>query len=329
MPSPTATQTATPTPTAVPTPTPILAHRYKMTYQIEHPTVLGTQTLVDKLWIPLPNTDGDGTRELQVIEIYPGGYQLLEIGGANRAAYWENVPAVCQQTDCKFGIQFEIALDRPMYAIPWNSSTSYDAESALYNTYTKPQRGIESADPALHELARTIVGSETNPYKQVLLLQSWIQQNISYPVLGSTYPDDALRCIDESVGDCAGQSKVFVALCRALGIPARTVSGLRPFEQGVGRLERFGERAAWFERTLDVHVWCEVYFPDLGWVQCEPDMPGFGIDKERLITKRGPFAFPGGLCQQATYFHLPLAVQGNWCGQSVGWEVSIDAQAIE
>jgi hypothetical protein len=58
-------------------------------------------------------------------------------------------------------------------------------------------------------------------------------------------------------------------------------------------------------------------------------MPGFGIDKERLITKRGPFEFPGGLCRQATYFHLPLAVQGNWCGQSVGWEVSVNARPIE
>jgi hypothetical protein len=58
-------------------------------------------------------------------------------------------------------------------------------------------------------------------------------------------------------------------------------------------------------------------------------MPGFGIDRERLITKRGPFAFPGGLCMQATYLHLPLAVQGNWCGQSVGWEVSVDAQPLE
>jgi hypothetical protein len=27
--------------------------------------------------------------------------------------------------------------------------------------------------------------------------------------------------------------------------------------------------------------------------------------------------------------HLPLAVQGNWCGQSVGWEVSIDAQPVQ
>jgi len=48
-----------------------------------------------------------------------------------------------------------------------------------------------------------------------------------------------------------------------------------------------------------------------------------------LITKRGPFEFQAGLCRQATYFHLPLAVQGDWCGQSVGWEVSLDAQPIQ
>lgn len=300
-----------------------------MRYEIEHPTVLGKQTMVDQLWLPLPNTEGDGTRELVLLEVYPAGHEIQEIGGTNKAVYWSNVPQACQQSNCRFGALFEITLERPMYTIPWADETPYDTESELYQTFTGPERGIESDDPTLRELAEEIVGDESSPYKQVLLIQSWLKQNISYPDLGSSYPDDALLCIDQGVGDCAGQSKVFVALCRALGIPARTVSGLRPFQAGVGRLDQFGARAAWFERTLDVHVWGEVYLPAVGWVQCEPDVPGFGIDKERLITKRGPFAFPGGLCQYATYLHLPLAVQGNWCGQSVGWEVSIDAQPID
>ncbi len=332
---PTPTPSATPFPTATAThtptssPTPGDAREYEMVYEIEHPTVLGKQTLVDQLWLPLPNTDGGGTRALELLDVYPDGYELLEIGGANRAAYWGTVGELCQQTDCRFGIRFRVALERPMYTIPWSEPVAYDAQSALYQAYTQPERGIASDDSAIRSLAARIVGDETNPYRQVLAIQSWIQQNIRYPDLGSTYPDDALLCIDQGVGDCAGQSKIFVALCRALGIPARTVSGLRPFQPGVGRLDHFPARSAWFERTLDVHVWCEVYFPALGWVQCEPDMPGFGIDKERLITKRGVFEFPGGLCRQATYFHLPLAVQADWCGQSVGWEVSVDARSIE
>ena len=216
-----------------------------------------------------------------------------------------------------------------MYTIPWTAPVNYDQTSNLYRTYTKPERGIQSDDPEVQKLARDIVGEEANVYKQVLLVQAWVQQNVRYPKMGSTYPDDALLCIAQGAGDCAGQSKVFVALCRALGIPSRTVSGLLPFEKGVGQAAQFGPRAAWFEQNLSVHVWCEVYFPQLGWVQCEPDMPGFGIDTERLITKRGPFALQDGLCRQATYFHLPLAVRGDWCGQTVGWEVSIDAQPIE
>ncbi|MBN1639743.1 MAG: transglutaminase domain-containing protein [Anaerolineae bacterium] len=328
-PTPSPSATATQMTTPAPTPTSTTAQRYLMRYEIEHPTVLGTQTLVEQLWLPLPNTDGNGTREFDLVDVYPQGYQLLDIGDANRAAYWEDVPGLCSQTDCRFGIAFRVTLERPMYAIPWSEAPSYDREGDLYQTYTAPERGIASDDPDLRALAQRIVGDESVPYKQVLLIQSWIQQNVRYPDLGSTYPDDALQCIDAGVGDCAGQSKVFVALCRALGIPARTVSGLRPFAREVGRLDQFGPRAAWFENTLDVHVWCEVYYPALGWVQCEPDMPGYGIDKERLITKRGPFAFPGGLCQQATYLHLPLAVHGDWCGQTVGWEVSIDAQPLD
>jgi hypothetical protein len=300
-----------------------------MVYEIEHPTVLGQQTMVEQLWLPLPNDDGGGTRDAELLEVYPAGYEILEIGEENRAAYWDDVPDICRRTDCRFGARFLVTLETPQYAIPWKAPLSYDTESELYETYTRPQRGIESDDPQIRELAEQIVGDEENVYKRVLLLQSWVQQNVLYPDLGSLYPDDALLCIDQGVGDCAGQSKVFVALCRSLGIPARTVSGLLPFQHGVGQLDQFLPRISWMDRNLSPHVWCEVYFPDLGWVQCEPDMPGFGIAKERLITKRGPFALQDGLCRQATYFHLPLAVQGDWCGQSVGWEVSIDSQVIE
>jgi len=300
-----------------------------MVYEIEHPTMIMEPTLVQMLWLPLPNGHGDGTRDVEILEIYPEGYELLEIGEENQAAFWDDVPDVCERTDCRFGIRFEATIEKPQYAIPWNELVSYDTESELYQLYTAPQRGVQSDDERIIELAQEIVGDERNVYKQVLLVQSWVQRNVLYPEAGTRYPDDALMCIDAGVGDCAGQSKTFVALTRALGIPARTVSGLLPFEFGPGMLEEFGPRAAWFDQNLSVHVWIEVYLPPLGWVQGEPDMPGFGVSKERLITKRGPFAFQDGLCRHQTYFHLPLAVRGDWCGQSVGWETSIDVQVIE
>lgn len=300
-----------------------------MRYEIEHPTVLGQQTLVEQLWLPLPNTEGDGTRGLELLEIYPEGYQILDLGEQNQAIYWADVPGLCAQGTCTFGCRFEVTLERPEYTVPLQSSPLYDTESDFFKTYTQPQRGIESDAPRIQTLVQGIVGDEINVYKQVLKIQSWVQQNIQYADITTSYPDDALLCIEAGTGDCAGQSKVFVALARAAGIPARTVSGLLPFTRGVGMLEQFGPRAAWFDQNLSVHVWVEIYLPPLGWVQAEPDMPGFGINKERLITQRGPFVFPGGVCAQATYFHLPLAVQGDWCGQSVGWEVSIDAEEIE
>ncbi|MBN1933922.1 MAG: transglutaminase domain-containing protein [Anaerolineae bacterium] len=326
-PTPTSTATAVPTLTAIPTST--TARRLRMRYEIEHPTVLGQQTLVEQVWLPLPNTEGDGTREFELLEIYPDGYEILSLGEQNQAVYWGTVADLCAQGKCTFGYRFEVMLERPEYAIPWQNNPIYDAGSDFFKTYTRPQRGIESDSARIQALARSIVGDEANVYKQVLKIQSWVQQNVAYADITTSYPDDALSCIETGLGDCAGQSKVFVALARAVGIPARTVSGLLPFKRGEGMQELFGPRTAWFDQNLSVHVWVEIYLPPLGWVQGEPDMPGFGINRERLTTQRGPFAFPGGVCAQATYFHLPLAVQGDWCGQSVGWEVSIDAQEIE
>jgi transglutaminase-like putative cysteine protease len=298
-----------------------------MVYQVAYS--LMDPNLVEQLWLPLPNDDGDGTRDVEILEIYPPGYELLDIGAKNRAAYWGDVPGVCRLSDCRFGIRFEATLEKPQYAIRWNEPVIYDTKSELYQLYTAPQRAIQSDDESLVALAQEIVGDERNVYKQVLLIQSWVQRYVLYPEPGESPPTDALRCIDQGLGDCAGQSNTFVALSRAAGIPARTVSGLLPFEFGPGRLEEFGPRASWTGSNLSMHVWIEVYLPPLGWVQGEPDMPGFGVPKERLITKRGPFALQDGLCRQATHFHLPLAVRGDWCGQSVGWETSVDVQEIE
>jgi transglutaminase-like putative cysteine protease len=297
-----------------------------MVYQIEYPAT--HPDLVEQLWLPLPNDDGDGTRDVEILEIYPAEYELLEIGAKNRAAYWGDVPDICRRTDCRFGVRFEVTLEKPQYAIPWNEPVIYDAESELYRLYTAPQRAIQSDDASLIELAQEIVGDERNVYKQVLLIQSWVQRNVLYPKPGEQPPTNALQCIEQGLGDCAGQSNTFVALSRAAGIPARVVSGLLPFEFGLGRLDEFGPRAAWMDSNLSMHVWCEVYLPPLGWVQVEPDIPGFGVYKERLITKRGPFALQDGLCSLMTHFHLPLAVKGEWCVQSTGSDTSLSVEVI-
>ena len=54
-------------------------------------------------------------------------------------------------------------------------------------------------------------------------------------------------------GDCGAQSMYFSALCRAVGVPARTTGGFQTFT---------GKPAG--------HFWAEFYLPDYGWIPVDP-----------------------------------------------------------
>lgn len=60
-------------------------------------------------------------------------------------------------------------------------------------------------------------------------------------------------------GKCTDIGSLFVALCRAAGVPAREVFGIR--------------LAKTFDKT-DVskwqHCWCEIFLPGQGWIPCDP-----------------------------------------------------------
>ena len=68
---------------------------------------------------------------------------------------------------------------------------------------------------------------------------------------------------DRKAGFCEHIASSFVVLMRALGIPARVVTGY----QG-GTLN--GLDGYWTVRQSDAHAWAEVWFADRGWVRVDP-----------------------------------------------------------
>jgi transglutaminase-like putative cysteine protease/glutamine cyclotransferase len=110
-------------------------------------------------------------------------------------------------------------------------------------------------EPLIEETARQIVDDEKNPYWMARRICQWVQEHVEYERVGGW--DIAETLIKRGTGSCSEYSFLYIALCRAVGLPAR-------FEASV--VVR-GDDAC----IDDVfHRWCEVYLPGYGWIPVDP-----------------------------------------------------------
>ena len=266
--TPTITATATSRPTR--TPTPIPWQSYKMTYSIR----IGG---VGKLWMPIPRDwDGIGMTNVSLIEITPQPDDTYQDSQGNMIAFWN---LGYSNGNADFSITFKVDLAPIYYGINPEQIGEYDKTSLNYQHYTQPSSWIESDNVEIIQLAKNIIGNETNPYEQANLIHKWVSNNIKSGSL-----ETALSTLEKRSAECAGHSFLFVALLRSLGIPARVVSGLHTAYQGT-----FTNGSFW-EHTLYNHVWSEFYLPGYGWIQSDTSAgeQNFAeINDPRLILSRG------------------------------------------
>ncbi len=88
--------------------------------------------------------------------------------------------------------------------------------------YLGPSPYIESQNYQIKKVARDILADkqDLSAWKQVEAIYDWVRQHVQYkngPLKG------ALRALKDGSGDCEELTSLFIALCRANKIPARTV----------------------------------------------------------------------------------------------------------
>jgi len=110
-------------------------------------------------------------------------------------------------------------------------------------------------DSFIQETAKKIVGDETNCYKIARKLFNHVIENMEYELAGGW--NVAPTVLKRGTGSCSEYSFVYIALCRAAGLPARYA----------GSVVIRGDDAS----TDDVfHRWVEVFLPNYGWIPIDP-----------------------------------------------------------
>lgn len=141
------------------------------------------------------------------------------------------------------------------------ATTGFDASSsatfpltpqAADSRWAAPEWGIQSSDPDLVSQARELVKGQSGAWAATQTLSTWVGQSIR-PQEGLF--SDARRTFLYHTGGMRDRAWLLVAMLRAVGIPARPVSGII-YREGPGYFLAPGD-------------WVEVYLGSDGWVALE------------------------------------------------------------
>lgn len=130
-----------------------------------------------------------------------------------------------------------------------------DIEAAFY---TKSEAFNEITEE-IKKASGEAVGDATAPLKKARRIFRWVRTHMTYeyPPPGGRGATVALR---EGKGDCGQYADLFVAMCRAQGIPARFAGGFR-----LGPAPAAGEAG-----TVGSHAWAEFRLPNGQWLPADP-----------------------------------------------------------
>lgn len=212
------------------------------------PATLPEQQIVESAWSQEPSRYsrdrfGQQIAEFEIPSLAPG--QSVSIGFTAIGWFW----------------QIKYSID------PQGVGSLAEIPGDIMELYTGDGPYYQLTDPLIATTASQVVGEERNPYLMALRIHDFVAGTLSYDLDGEW--DDAATVLKRGSGSCSEFTFVFVALARAVGLPARYTGGsiYLPHQ----------ERGGFFVDYYN-HRWAEVYLPRYGWVPFDPtwDQRGAG-----------------------------------------------------
>lgn len=155
-------------------------------------------------------------------------------------------------TSATLSVRYSVNCHPPRYdmqALAARGYPEYDTTSDPYRKFTGNSKDIAADDPAIAAIGERFARDIPHPVARARAAFDYVMQSCTYT---RDRPLDASQMLQQRVGNCMAYSHLFVALCRAAGIPARACGGAV-----------IGEKDPW-------HQWAEFYLPEVGWIPCDP-----------------------------------------------------------
>ena len=143
------------------------------------------------------------------------------------------------------------------------------ARGGRHEDWLRPERLLQSDDSAIVALAERIRGDTRNPRVAAERLARWVHDSLEKRISFSI--PSATQVLRARAGDCNEHTQLYVALARAIGLPARAAAGL-----------------AYVGGKFYYHAWPEVFLGD--WVAVDPTFGQFPADAAHLRFVIGGFS---------------------------------------
>lgn len=147
--------------------------------------------------------------------------------------------------------------------------------SCAWSQYSKQDYAksetVKSVPLKLRVLAEKLK-DENAPVAFVRAACQWVHENLDYDSTSYWSIDDVSTTVNNKRGHCGHMAAVVKNICLSAGIPFRTIVGLDlQASDGVNPdadLVSAGQ-ASLGQAETNSHVWGEVYFPSIGWVEID------------------------------------------------------------
>lgn len=131
-----------------------------------------------------------------------------------------NIPHIAAGESIRSVLTFEV--QKQHFSAPDKTDTyrlNHRTSRELRN-YLRPSPFIESQHPEIISLAHTFEHPSHSTWSRIETIYDWVRQNVTYV---DSKLEGALAALRDGNGDCEEMTSLFIALCRANKIPARTV----------------------------------------------------------------------------------------------------------
>ncbi|MBU0765524.1 MAG: PQQ-binding-like beta-propeller repeat protein [Bacteroidetes bacterium] len=211
-------------------------------------------------------TERDNQAFLSEISYEPEYSDIVTDKWGQRTAHWKKENIAAGQTH-EIQITSHIKTwDVRYFIYPEKAGKPEDIPKEISSKFLEDNDKYDISNPVIQNAVKQAVGDEKNPCRMARRIYNYVLGHLSYEMVGGW--NTAPTVLERGNGSCSEYTFVYIALCRAAGIPARYV----------GSVVMRGDDAS----MDDVfHRWAEIYLPGYGWIPVDPSGGDSDIPREQ------------------------------------------------